>query len=159
MTKEQINTYTMRISQANASGLTVIIYDMILDYIDEGMQNYENGDLEKFEASMQKAQAALQQLMSMSKMDSQVGLDVMALYLFVDKQILMSMVKREPVELPECRKCLEKLRASFLEISKKDNDPPLMEHVQQVYAGLTYGKGQLNESYDPLEDVNRGFQA
>jgi hypothetical protein len=32
-----------------------------------------------------------------------------------------------------------------------------MQHTQQVYAGLTYGKGVLNESYE--EEAMRGFFA
>ncbi len=159
MTKEQVSTYTMRISQANVSALAVIIYDMVLDYMDEGMEYYEKKDTVHFEGAMQKAQAALQELMAMSKVDSQVACDVMSLYLFIDKQLLMSIVKQEPVHLSECRGYLERLRASFIEISKTDTDAPLMEHTQQVYAGLTYGKGRLNESFDPIADRNRGFQA
>jgi len=31
--------------------------------------------------------------------------------------------------------------------------------VQQVYAGLTYGKGTLNETYLNAQDYNRGFNA
>ena len=66
MTKEQVSTYTMRISQANVSALAVIIYDMVLDYMDEGMEYYEKKDTVHFEGAMQKAQAALQELMAMS---------------------------------------------------------------------------------------------
>ena len=31
MTKEQISTYTMRISQANVSSMAVVLYDIVLD--------------------------------------------------------------------------------------------------------------------------------
>lgn len=159
MTREQISTYTMRISQANTSALAVVLYDIILDTVEEGLQHYEHGELADFEASMQRAQIFLQELMAMSKMDTQTGCDVMALYLFIDKQFLMSYVKRKPVNLTKCIGFLRKLRSSFVEISKRDYDAPLMEHVQQVYAGLTYGKGYLNESRDPMKEQNRGLQA
>lgn len=159
MTKEQISTYTMRISQANTSALAVVLYDVILDTVSEGLQSYEKGQLADFEVAMQRAQAFLHELMSMSKMDTQTGCDVMSLYLFIDKQFLMSYVKREPVNLAKCIDFLKKLRSSFNEISKRDYDAPLMEHVQQVYAGLTYGKGYLNESRDPMQEQNRGLQA
>lgn len=159
MTKEQISAYTMRISQANTSALAVVLYDIILDAIKEGLQHYENEALADFEVSVQQAQAFLQKLMAMSKLDTQTGCDVMSLYLFIDKQLLMSYVKREPVNLVRCIGLLERLRSSFAEISKRDYDPPLMEHVQQIYAGLTYGKGYLKESRDPMQEQNRGLQA
>ena len=159
MTKDQISTYTMRISQANTSALAVVLYDIILDAIKEGLQHYENEELADFEVSVQQAQAFLQKLMAMSKLDTQTGCDVMSLYLFIDKQLLLSYVKRKPVNLTQCIGLLERLRSSFMEISKRDYDPPLMEHVQQVYAGLTYGKGYLKESRDPMQEQNRGLQA
>ncbi len=159
MTKEQINTYTMRITQSNASSLAVVLYDMILDCIEESEARDQAGDAAMFEHSLQQAKGFLHELMAMSKMDSQVACDVMSLYLFVDKQLLMSVVKRKPVHLTESKRILTKLRSSFLEISRTDNDSPIMENTQQVYAGLTYGKGYLNESCNPLEGRKRGLQA
>lgn len=159
MTKEQINTYTMRITQANTSGLAVVLYDMVLDYIEESRQAYENGEAEEYERKLQQAQAGLQQLMQMSKMDTQVGCDVMSLYLFIDRQILLSIVKRQPVHLTECIHYLHRLREGFQTISRGDTDAPLMQNTQQIYAGLTYGRGYLNENSDPLDTHNRGLKA
>lgn len=34
---------------------------------------------------------------------------------------------------------------SFEQVAKEDHSGPVMEHSQQLYAGLTYGKGTLNE--------------
>lgn len=159
MTKEQISAYTMRISQANASAMAVVLFDIVLECIGEAKQAFAEKNPAQFQRSLSQAQGFLQELMSMSKMDSQVGCDVMSIYLFVDKQMLMSIVKQQPVNLEECAGYLEQLRSSFVEISKKDSDAPLMQGSQQVYAGLTYGKGYLNESCDPLGAHNRGLQA
>lgn len=176
MTKEQINSYTMRISQANTSTLAVILYEIVIEYLNEAMQMYEEkteliasnregsegkvGQLEEsFERALGQAQNFLQELISMSRTDSKVAADVMALYLFIDKQILMSIVKRRPVNLKECLSYLERLKSSFQEICKTDYDGPIMENTQQVYAGLTYGKGYLAESLDPMGNPNRGLKA
>ena len=50
-------------------------------------------------------------------------------------------------------------RAGFDGIKMQDTSGPVMQNVQQVYAGLTYGKGTLNETYLNVQDYNRGFQA
>ncbi len=159
MTKEQIQVYTKRITQANASGLAVILYDLTITCIEEGKTAYEAGQAEEFERVILQAQSFLQELMSMSKMENQTGYDVMALYLFISKQLLLSVVKKQPVNLDECLGYLNRLRASFAKLAETDTDEPLMEHVQQVYAGLTYGKGYLNESVDLAGDPNRGLKA
>lgn len=159
MTKEQIQVYTKRITQANTSGLAVILYELTSIYIEEGKTAYKAGRTEEFERSILQAQSFLQELMSMSKMENQTGYDVMSLYLFIDKQLLLSIVKKQPVNLDECAGYLNKLRTSFEKLAETDTEEPLMEHVQQVYAGLTYGRGYLNESVDPAGDPNRGLKA
>lgn len=159
MTKEQISAYTLRISQANTSALAVVLYDMILEDMKEGRKAYEAGDAERFEAEAKQAQSFLHELMSMSKMDTPVTCDVMSIYLYVNKQLLLSVIRKKPVEWKTCTEALEKLRSAFQRINETDYEAPLMENIQQVYAGLTYGKGYLNESCDPLETHSRGLQA
>lgn len=159
MTKEQIQTYTKRITQANTSALAVVLYDLTIDCIQEGIRAYQEGQAESFEKAILQAQSFLQELMSMSKLENQTGYDVMALYLFMDKQLLLSIVKKQPVNLSECTGYLTKLKEAFEKLAQADTEPPLMEHVQQVYAGLTYGKGYLNESVDLTDNPSRGLQA
>ena len=149
----------MRISQANTAQLALILYEMIIDSIKDATSSHKKGDQEGFERDLGKAQNYLQELISMSRMDSKVAADTVSIYLFVDHELLMSLVKKEPVHLEECLGYLESLQTSFQEIAKTDTDGPLMENTQQVYAGLTYGKGYLNESMDPMQNSNRGFQA
>lgn len=159
MTKDQISSYTMRISQANTAQLALILYEVIIDSIKDAESEYEQGDSEGFERDLVQAQNFLQELISMSRMDSKVAADTVSIYLFVNHELLMSLVKMKPVNLKECLTYLESLQSSFQAIAKTDTDGPLMENTQQVYAGLTYGKGYLNESMDPMTNSNRGFQA
>ena len=50
---------------------------------------------------------------------------------------------------------LKKLQKSFEELSKTDTSGKAFKNAQEVYAGLTYGRGTLNESTSI--DANRGF--
>ena len=53
---------------------------------------------------------------------------------------------------------LDNLRVGFEKLHSIDTSEPVMKNTHQVYAGLTYGKGTLNESM--LGDTyNRGFKA
>ena len=47
------------------------------------------------------------------------------------------------------------LRNTYELVSKKDTSPAVMGNVQNVYAGLTYGRDQLNENLENTD--NRGF--
>ena len=51
------------------------------------------------------------------------------------------------------------MRSAFAQISNKDNDGAVMRNTQQVYAGLTYGKGVLNEAAIDPDSARRGFLA
>ena len=52
---------------------------------------------------------------------------------------------------------LSSLRNSFEEIESQDKREPLMENAQSVYVGLTYRRGNLEETIPP--DANRGYLA
>ena len=51
-------------------------------------------------------------------------------------------------------KLLDSLKESFEKLAAQDDSGPAMSNTQSVYAGLTYGKGTLNES---TSSGNRGF--
>ena len=46
MTGQEINEFTVKISQANKTGLIVIMYEMAIKYIDDGMMALENNNIE-----------------------------------------------------------------------------------------------------------------
>ena len=47
MTKEQIKEYTARVAQANRTELVVIIYELLLDEIQEGNKQYQAGNTDR----------------------------------------------------------------------------------------------------------------
>ena len=56
------------------------------------------------------------------------------------------------------REVMGKLKEAFIKVAKQDNSAPVMKNTQQVYAGLTYGKGSLNEVLLTGNDSNRGYR-
>ena len=78
------------------------------------------------------------------------------LYRYCSMQLSETLYKNNLSGLEETEKVLRPLYHSFVEAAKQDHSEPLMQNIQQVYAGMTYGKGELTENY--LEnDVHRGF--
>ena len=60
-------------------------------------------------------------------------------------------------ELHHSRKMLQSTYEGFKQAAKQDQSKPLMQNAQQVYAGYTYGKNDINESYEI--GASRGFLA
>ena len=70
-----------------------------------------------------------------------------------------NMVKEGSVHVEDIQDSVEKTleHAGFTEAAKSDASAPLMQNVQKVYAGMTYGRSTLNENL--MNDNNRGFLA
>lgn len=158
MTKETIQDFTLRISQANTGGLVVILYDIILAYLKDALNAYEAGQMDDYVVNMKRAQKSHQELMKTLNMKESVADDIMTLYVFVNKKLIDAAIKRQPENIDVCIEILEKLKIGFVEVAKQDKEPPIMQNAHQVYSGLTYGKGNLNESLDLDGQMSRGFR-
>lgn len=156
MKKEKISDFTLRITQSNRSQLVVVVFEMALEYIDEATQNYNNGDLEEFVETVKKARACINELMVALDTTYPIAVSLMQIYVYINKLLIQSVIKRKPQDFDAIRRMIGSLREAFEEIAKQDSSKPLMRNTQQVYAGLTYGKGTLAESY-ANQDSNRGF--
>ncbi len=159
MTDELISDYTVRITQANVTSLAVICYELEIRFLNEAMLNYKAEDMSGYIENLQLASKTQVELMNMQKTDVEAGADVMSLYIFINKHILDSATQKAPCDIDACITILNNLKQAFVELAKTDMEGPIMENAHQIYRGLTYGKGYLNDSMDPIADVNRGFKA
>lgn len=75
----------------------------------------------------------------------EIALQLRQLYRYVNEQLIATLVQRRPVHLDAACEVIRGLMESFEQVAKEDHSGPVMEHSQQLYAGLTYGKGTLNE--------------
>ena len=146
MTNEQMNVYKMRISQAGIGEMTVIMFEMEMQWMEEAVDAYKTNDMDTFVSCVEKAQAVQVELMNVINVKNAVGLDVYSIFAFINKQLINARFKRKPLNMDRCREMLKKLHRSFKEVAKTDNQGPVMAGSEKVYAGLTYGAGGLVES-------------
>ena len=64
MTREDIKTYSYRISQASKTDLVVITYDIAADYLKEAKENAESGDIEGMRSALNKVSRVIDSLIS-----------------------------------------------------------------------------------------------
>lgn len=159
MTQEQIQTYTLRVSQASPCELVIIMYDIILDDVKNAREAKAVGDEKQYQADLVHAGKFVNELMDSLDFSEQISFRLMSLYMYVNKMLIKARVSRKWDSLNDVELVIEKLRTGFDGIKNQDTTGPVMQNVQQVYAGLTYGKGKLNESYFNAQDFNRGFNA
>lgn len=157
MNEDKKRTFTARISQANKSELVVIMYDIIFDSMDEARNALSQGSKNEFKRELSRAQKLLRELIATLDMQYDISKELMPLYLYANRCIVDSLRTGDTKPLEDAELVLKPLGAAFSEVAKQDTSPALMEHTQQLYAGLTYGKGTLNETL--LSGNSRGYKA
>ena len=159
METEKLSEYTARITQANRSELVVVVYDIILDSLKEGIEAYNNDDKESFTCKVKYGQKFLLELMNTLDYNYAVSKELFRLYVYVNKQMIEACIKKDVTLLDGAIDVLEKLKVGFVSVAAEDKSEPVMQNVQPIYAGLTYGKGTLNEISYGADVASRGFKA
>lgn len=159
MNKDKQKDYARRISQANRTELVVITYDIIIDGITEAAAELSAGNTAGYRACLKRTQRFLAELMSALDFRYAVSRNLMSLYEYVQRVLVSSEVGGEDRGLDSARRVIDGLRSSFAQIAVQDDSGAVMENAQNIYAGLTYGRGSLNEINPDVNSQNRGFLA
>ena len=126
--------FTRRITQSNRSELVVVLYDICFSYLEEAEKNLKEKDFDVYKEAVRKADAVIGELQAALNFQYELS----------------------PQLYPHAKRVLSGLYQAFCEVAKQDTSEPLMHNTQQVYAGMTYGKEQLNENFQE-SDTSRGF--
>lgn len=158
VTKEQIKDFTLRVSQANHSGLVVLLFEIEESYLKDAEAAYNDGDIEQYMKNMELAKKAHNEIMSAVNPGDRSGAKMLSVLRYIYSRLIDSTVKRKPQELDRCMGMMERFKVCFDKLQEIDDPEPVMKNTHQVYAGLTYGKGTLNESVDMSGYSSRGFK-
>ena len=156
MTNQEINVFSRKVSQASKSELVVIMYEIAIKYIEDGLKSLEDNDIDNYRLNLKRAKSVINELNSALDMTLHISHELSRLYVFMTGIIVKADIRKETDELIRVKNMLIKLSESFKEVSRLDKSGPIMENTQTVYAGLTYSKDSLNENM--YSDVNRGFK-
>ena len=158
MTKEKKQEYNLRITQANPTQLTVIVYEMCLDYLDETKKALEANDMAAFHEAARKTRGCLTELMESLNLEYEPAGAMLQLFLFCIRRLASSEFHKDTVALEEIERVVRPLCEAYSKIQDQDAKGPVMGNAQTVYAGLTYGRNSLTENTgDP--GTNRGMFA
>lgn len=157
MTQELKQELTLRITQANKTQLIVILYEMSLAYLEDGRNAHEAGNRNEFRDAIRKTRGCINELMASLHFEYELSVNFLQLYLYINKELARADVRNEVSPLENSIKILSSLHKAYEELSKQDLSQPVMSNTQTVYAGLTYGKSNLNESLSN-QGADRGFR-
>lgn len=158
MTRELKQQYTLRISQANKTQMVVILYEMLLIYVEEARMAHEQNDRAAFKEGIRKARGCVKELMESLHFEHEPARNLLQLYLYVSQELTRADIHNRTEELDHIKQVIEKLCGAYEEVSRQDTSGPVMANTQTVYAGLTYGKNTLKENLAD-QGSSRGFRA
>lgn len=158
MNKDKISAFTLKIASSNGLGLISILYDIYEEYETDALDNFEAGQVDEAIAALKKCATVVSHLQKDLNFEYKVSGNLYALYDYVQRNVSKSIYKANSEGLIEAKKVMDELGDAFEQIAKEDTSAPLMRNTQSVVAGMTYGKGSLNESILGNER-SRGFWA
>ena len=156
MTKEKKQELTLRITQANKTELIEILYEMVLCYLEDAAQAHAKEDRPAFREAIRKTRGCFTELLSSLNYEYELANCFSQLYLFCVKELALADVKNRMEHLDHVVSIVSKLKEAYVELSKQDESAPVMQNSQTIYAGLTYGRGELTENMAD-QSSNRGY--
>ena len=156
MKNEQLVDFTRRISQSNRSGLTVITYEIFFAYVEDAREAYAAEDWKAYKEALRRGQRAIGELMGTLNFSYELAGQLYRIYVFCRDALARSMYRSKLDDMEDAVRLMKKLYDGFVKVAKEDDSAPLMKNTQQVYAGYTYGRDDLVESFQS-SDASRGF--
>jgi len=155
MQKEQIQEFTSKITLSNRTGLTVVTYEILFAYLADAKSALKEERFEDYKQAIRQAQKCISELMVTLNFSYELAAELYRVYAYGKELLAKAMYKRSEAEIDECESLMRMLHTSFVEVAKTDDSAPLMRNTEQVYAGYTYGRSDVNSSSDA--NPSRGF--
>lgn len=139
------------IMNASRGELLCITYEILLESIEEAIKYFETPDKKKY---IQKAVQVIQTLTEDLNFEIDLSKDLFRIYVYVQGLLVTA---RQKEQLEEAHHLIYKLYTGFKQVAEKEEiKKPMLKQSESIVAGMTYGKGQLNET---VTHQNKGFQA
>ena len=156
MTKECKQQFTLRITQANPTQMIVILYDMILCYLDEMEDAIQEKDETGLHEGARKIRGCINELLGSLHMEYEPAPRLKQLYLFCVRRLVHAERRKEEGPLSDIRRVIKPLCDAYRQIELQNDKGQVMNNSQTLYAGLTYGRNYLTENMAD-QGANRGM--
>ena len=156
MKKEKKQEFTLRISRANKTQMIVILYDMILVYLQDAIESFDQNNTSDFKWNIARAKDCIDEMINSLHMEYEPAGILKGLYYFYKRELTTAAVQNKKELVAPIMEMVQELKEAYEKISNQDTSAPIMENAQTIYAGLTYGKDSLNVNLSD-QGTNRGF--
>lgn len=147
-----------QVANATRGQLLKITYDLLLGSLDNIKQYGQEKAEKEFGVEIGRARQILQELIDTLDFKQTISKDLLRIYVYINGLLIKSLMVYDASLIDQAKGLINQLLEGWDGAIAKDSESlKVMDNAQQVYAGLTYGKNNLNESM--LDNKNRGFKA
>ncbi|HHX62713.1 MAG TPA: flagellar protein FliS [Epulopiscium sp.] len=147
-----------QVANATRGQLLKITYDLLLESLDNVKQYGHEKTEDQFAKEIGRSRQILQELIDTLDFTQEISKDLLRIYVYINGLLIKNLMVYDESLIDESKMLINQLVEGWDEVIAKDHESlKVMNNTQQLYAGLTYGKNDLNESV--LEKDNRGFKA
>jgi flagellar protein FliS len=137
--------------------LVCLTYELFLEALDQAI----TANLTEEKKYRQRAREILLSLAENLCFESEIAHYLFKIYIYVQNLLINGKQKKH---LKEAYDLIYTIYDGYKELLNQENQKKqddqehnMIQHAQDIYAGMTYGKGQLNEIV--IEEKDRGFKA
>jgi len=145
---EQLEQLEQQVAQASDIELVVMLLEGINTRLDEGIEAVGSGNHALLATVVEKVRAILGELLATLWGDSEVAIQSRQIYLYMNKLVTDAGNRKVQTPLEEAKQVLKPLLEGWQHLAKHPElaEVPTATKGPSVVAGMTYGKGTLNES-------------
>ena len=136
-----------RIANANGAELVSIVYEGLIDSLNDGIDFLSINAEDRFNKSIEKSREILAELLSTLEGDTEIANNLRSLYFYINELITDASIDKDGEKLELAIKIITPVYEGWKELGTKEGGRDLEDTPQgpQIVAGITYGKGQLND--------------
>lgn len=147
-----------QVANATRGQLLKITYDLLLESLDNIKKYGKEKSEKEYGVEIGRSRQILQELIDTLDFKQEIAQDLLRLYVYINGLLIKSLMVYDESLIDESKMLINQLLEGWDGAIANDSvSLKVMNNAQQLYAGLTYGKNDLNESV--LDDENRGFKA
>ncbi|OPJ56038.1 flagellar export chaperone FliS [Alkalithermobacter paradoxus] len=143
-----------RVMSSNDAQLVAILYEGLIDTLNEGISYINKNEKENLDKSANKCRDIVSELLATLKGNSDIANNLRSLYIYTNKLITEGQVKKDESKFKDAIKVITPIYEAWVElgneIAKKESTKP---KGPSIVSGATYGKGHLNDYV--VNDSNR----
>lgn len=140
------------VANASPGELLCMTYKLFLEHIQQAIAVDGKARQEHVDIGLE----IIKQLTGDINFEVELGVQLFNLYVYMQKLLINH--KYDEEYLTEAHRLMNIISEGYMKITQEeDKRVRVMQNTENIYAGMTYGKGVLNEMV--LTNINRGFRA